>query len=63
MTIAQTFQVLAPDGETVAAEVLLQDGGSAAVLHCPDDFHTPDTLDQIGDACVRMAALIRAREV
>ena len=60
--IQQTIKVIAPDGETVAAELILQDGGNAAALRCPDDFHTPETLDQISEACSRMASMIRSKE-
>lgn len=59
--IETSLRVLAPDGETVAVEVVLQEGGAAAAVRATDEvWHTPDTLDQIAAACSLMAQRIRS---
>lgn len=60
--IATVQRVVGPDGETIVAEVILQEGARAAILKCPEDFHVPETLDAIAKACSRMACIIRSIE-
>jgi hypothetical protein len=60
MTVLRSIKVIAPDGETIAATLTMQDGGAAAEVDCPKDWFTPATLDDLATACTRMAALIRA---
>ena len=60
MAVLRSIKVIAPDGETPAATLTMQDGGAAAEVDCPKDWFTPEMLDDLATACTRMAALIRA---
>jgi hypothetical protein len=60
MAVERNIKVIAPDGETVALELSMQDGGQAAEVRCPTEWHTPETLDDIATACIKMADLIRS---
>lgn len=56
----QTIRVIGHDGSTLVAELVRQEGGNAAALRAKDeDWHTPETLDQIAAACSSMASIIR----
>ena len=49
------------DGDRIVLELVRQEGGNAAALRARDeDWHTPETLDQIACVCTRMAKAIRA---
>lgn len=60
MTVERTIKVIAPDGETVACELSMQDGGAAAEVRCPVEWQTAATLLEIASACTKMAGLINA---
>lgn len=60
MTVERTIKIIAPDGETVIGELSMQDGGNAAKIDIPKDWLTPESLEDIATACLRMVALIRS---
>lgn len=62
MPIENSIRVMDPNGDTVAVELVLQDGGAAAALRVREEnWQTPATLREVSQACIRMADMIEAR--
>lgn len=58
MSVERTIRIIAQDGETVLGELTIQDGGKAADLNINRDWFTPESLEDVSVACLRMRDVI-----
>lgn len=59
MSVERSIKVKALDGETVIAELTIQDGGAAADVNVARDWFTPQSLIDLSTACLRMVDVIK----
>jgi len=59
MTVLRSIRVLGEDNQTEILQLNMQEGGAAAEMVCPQDWRTPQELQDISTACLHMIAVIQ----